>query len=365
MILCSDPGKQATKYQKEIKKGINRVLSSNSYILGQELYELEKEFANYIGTKFSIGVANGTDALEISLEALGIGKGDEVITVSHTAIATVSAIVSRGAKPVFVDIEEPFFTLDPNKLQSEVTNNTKAVIAVHLYGQSVDLYKIKKFCIKNNLYLIEDVSQAHGGLWGNKKLGSIGVIGCFSCYPTKNLGALGDAGLITTNDIKLRNKIAALRQYGWEKRNYSSMHGRNSRLDEIQAAILRVKLKYLDQMNQSRQRIAKLYLNNLIDLPLSLPKIRQNSSHVFHIFSVCVEKRNDLLKFLKKNNIIAGIHYPLPVHLQPSFNEYNKYSKLSITEKISLTQISLPMYPELMNLEIEKIINSVRNFFGK
>ena len=245
MILCSNPSEQFKSYQSEIELAVSTVMRSKNYILGEQVSLLEGEFAEYIGTSSAIGVANGTDAIEIALRSLNIGYGDEVITVSHTAVATVAAIEASGAKAVLVDIDPNFYTLNPNQLEMVLTKRTKAVIAVHLYGNAVDLDSVLSFCKANKIFLIEDVSQAHGAKYKGKRLGSIGDIGCFSCYPTKNLGAIGDAGLVTTNNLDLAEKVRMIREYGWQNRT-SILQGRNSRLDEIQAAILRIKLKYLE-----------------------------------------------------------------------------------------------------------------------
>jgi dTDP-4-amino-4,6-dideoxygalactose transaminase len=362
-LLCANPQAQFHSYQNEIETAVLNVLRSNRYILGPEVELLEKEFANFIGVSSSIGVANGTDALEIAIRALEIGPGDEIITVSHTAVATVAAIESAGAKAVLVDVDLSSFTLNPEQLQEVLTPNTKAIIAVHIYGQSADLELINSFCINNKLYLIEDVSQAHGAKWKGKRLGSIGHIGCFSCYPTKNLGAIGDAGLITTNDITLANKIRILREYGWKERYVSLIAGRNSRLDEIQAAILRVKLRHLDEDNKKRQIIAAKYTQELADLPIDLPKYKADFEHVFHLYVVKTQQRDKLIKHLEANGIQAGIHYPMPIHLQPAYkNRISIANDMSITEKMSKQVLSLPIYPELKEQQLNQVINALLNF---
>ncbi|SVC10349.1 uncharacterized protein METZ01_LOCUS263203, partial [marine metagenome] len=264
MILCANPLAQFQSYQAEIEEAVLTVMRGNRYVLGDEVFSLEQEFADYVGTTAAVGVANGTDAIELSLRALGIGSSDEVITVSHTAVATVAAVEAVGASPVLVDVESQFYTLNPSQLEEVTTSKTKAVIVVHLYGQAANMEAIQSFCCKHNLFLIEDVSQANGAKYNGKRLGSIGDIGCFSCYPTKNLGAIGDAGLITTNNTNLATKIRMLREYGWNER-ISEFSGRNSRLDELQAAILRVKLKYLDADNEKRRQLAQYYTANLSD----------------------------------------------------------------------------------------------------
>jgi dTDP-4-amino-4,6-dideoxygalactose transaminase len=361
MILCANPAAQFHSYQTEIEQAINRVLEGGRYILGPELGALEQEFAAYIGTAHAIGVANGTDALELALRALDIGPGDEVVTVSHTAVATVAAIEAAGAVPVLVDVDPHFYTLDPKQLAEVLTPRTRAVIAVHLYGQPADLDAIGKFCQENDLALIEDVSQAHGAKWKGKRLGSIGRIACFSCYPTKNLGAIGDAGLVTTSDEKLANKVRMLREYGWRERYISDLAGRNSRLDELQAAILRIKLRHLDADNGKRQQLAAHYTKLLSGQPLHLPAIRENAEHVFHLYVVRTDNRQNLMDHLKKHDIHAGVHYPMPVHLQPAYKKRIRAARsMAVTERLSKEVLSLPMYPELSMEMADQIVAAVK-----
>ena len=364
MILCSNPSEQFKSYQSEIELAVSTVMRSKNYILGEQVSLLEGEFAEYIGTSSAIGVANGTDAIEIALRSLNIGYGDEVITVSHTAVATVAAIEASGAKAVLVDIDPNFYTLNPNQLEMVLTKKTKAVIAVHLYGNAVDLDSVLSFCKANKIFLIEDVSQAHGAKYKGKRLGSIGDIGCFSCYPTKNLGAIGDAGLVTTNNLDLANKVRMIREYGWRNRT-SMFPGRNSRLDEIQAAILRIKLKYLDSDNQKRRDTAKFYYDNLSLLPIEFPKISMNVESVFHLFVINVANQKKLIDYLKKEGVMAGIHYPLPVHLHPAYKDRVVISKdMSVTEGIVKKIVSLPIYPELSINDANKVVNTLKKFYG-
>jgi dTDP-4-amino-4,6-dideoxygalactose transaminase len=357
MIYCANPKAQFLSYKNKIISKIITVLNSGKYIVGKELCLLEKEFAKYIGTKYAIGVANGTDAIEIALRSLNIGYGDEVITVSHTAVATVAAIELVGAKAVLVDVEKEYFTLDFKLLKKALTKKTKAIIPVHLYGQSANMDEIKKFSKLHNLYIIEDVSQAHGASFKNKMLGSIGQIGCFSCYPTKNLGALGDAGLITTNNYKLYSKIKTLRQYGWKVRNKSELPGRNSRLDEIQAAIIRIKLKNLDKDNKKRILISSLY-SNALSKKYIIPKPRINSKSVFHLYVIRVRDRKKIINFLKSKNIFPDIHYPIPVHMQPAYKKRLRIvGQMTNTKLLSKEILSLPIYPELSMHNVKRIIN--------
>jgi dTDP-4-amino-4,6-dideoxygalactose transaminase len=363
MILCANPAAQFHSYQSEIEAAVLKVLRSNRYILGEEAEALETEFADYIGVHSAIGVANGTDALEIALRALDIGPGDEVITVSHTAVATVAAIEAAGAIPVLVDVDPIYYTLNPGQLQEVISPKTKAVIAVHLYGQAADLDAISQFCAENKLFLIEDVSQAHGAKWKGKRLGSIGHIACFSCYPTKNLGAIGDAGLIATNDAKLGNKVRMLREYGWKHRYISELVGRNSRLDELQAAILRIKLRHLDADNSKRQEIAGQYSKVLAGQSLKLPATRENAEHVFHLYVIRTAKRYELIEHLKSHNIHAGVHYPMSVHMQPAYKtRIRKAVNMSVTEKLAQEVLSLPMFPELENQQISEVAQALNSF---
>ena len=364
MILCANPSAQYKSYQVEIEEAVLKVMRGDRYVLGDEVDALEHEFANYIGTTNAVGVANGTDALELALRALDIEAGDEVITVSHTAVATVAAIETAGAVPVLVDVEPEYYTMNPLQLEEVLTPRTKAVIAVHLYGQPTNLDAITDFCKKRKIYLIEDASQAHGAKYKKNRVGSIGDIGCFSCYPTKNLGAIGDAGLITTNNNELAIKIRMIREYGWKNR-ISKFPGRNSRLDEIQAAVLRVKLKYLDEDNVKRCRLAEYYRFHLQDLPIQLPEVRKDVESVFHLFVIQVENHQNLLDYLKKESVQASVHYPVPVHLQPTYQGRITTAKnMGATENLTKMIISLPMYPELSMRNAEIIVNLLKKFYS-
>ena len=365
MILCANPSAQVYSYQAEIEDAVLRVLRSDRYILGPEVSALEQEFAAYIGTTHAVGVANGTDALELALRALDLKPSDEVITVSHTAVATVAAIEAAGAVPVLVDVDPDFYTLNSTQLMEVLSSHTRAVIVVHLYGQAADLDEIGAFCKQHNLMLIEDGSQAHGAKWYGKRLGSIGHIGCFSCYPTKNLGAIGDAGLVTTNDEKLAHKIRILREYGWQKRYISDIPGRNSRLDEVQAAILRIKLQHLDGDNQNRRDLAAHYTSLLGDDACS-PAIRQGAEHVFHLYVVRTTRRQALMAHLKSQEIHTGIHYPAPVHLQPAYKGRVRTARsMDVTERLAQEVLSLPIYPELGVDSVIRVAQTIKNFVAR
>ncbi|MBK9018648.1 MAG: DegT/DnrJ/EryC1/StrS family aminotransferase [Sulfuritalea sp.] len=363
MILCANPAAQFLSYQSEIEAAVLAVMRGNRYILGSEVTALESEFASFIGTTFAVGVANGTDAIELALRALDIGPGDEVITVSHTAVATVAAIEACGAVPVLVDVDSTYFTLNPAQLPEVLTSRTKAVLAVHLYGQAADLDAIGHFCNEHDLALIEDASQAHGARWNDRRVGSIGRIGCFSCYPTKNLGAIGDAGLITTSDPALAEKLRMLREYGWRERYVSELPGLNTRLDELQAAILRIKLRHLDADNSKRRQIAEQYAKQLTGLPFGLPAVRDNVEHVYHLYVTKSVRRAELMDHLKSRDIHAGVHYPMPVHLQPAYKGRVRTAKsMVVSEGLAAEVVSLPIYPELPPESADRVIAALKDF---
>jgi len=364
MILCANPRLQYLVHKEEIDDAIMQVLDRGWYILGKEVEAFEDEFSAYIGTKYGIGVGSGTEGLHLSLTACGIGIGDEVITVSHTAVATVAAIEQAGATPVMVDIEPDFFTIDPQKITNAITSKTKAIIPVHLYGQPVDLYPILEIASTFELRVIEDCAQAHGATFKGKRVGAYGDLACFSFYPTKNLGALGDGGIIVTDQPELAHRLSLLREYGWAERYVSFISGWNSRLDEIQAAILRVKLRYLDQDNAARNRIAEIYQDGLSDCGIILPICRKEASHVYHQYVIRTPRRDALKQHLKEKGIAALIHYPAPVHLNPAYQDrLAGRENLKETERAAQEILSLPIYPELKKKDIQTVIEGVRTFF--
>lgn len=365
MILCSNPKAQYLSYKSEIDAAISRVLDKGWYILGEEVKAFEEELANYIGVSYGVGVGSGTEAVHLALAACGIGPGDEVITVSHTAVATVSAIELSGATAVFVDVEPKYYTLDPERIELAITSRTKAIIPVHIYGQPVDMDPILEIANKYNLRVIEDCAQAHGAIYKGRCVGSLSDTGCFSFYPTKNLGAIGDGGMVVTNSTELAEKAKLLREYGWAERHVSHFAGWNTRLDEIQAAILRVKLKHLDEDNSKRVRLAQEYNRELSSTSLILPKQREKATHVYHLYVIRSKRRNELLSFLKEKNIGTLIHYPVPVHLQPAYAHLVVNVKLQETEQISKEIISLPMYPELKESEITTVTSAIKEFDRK
>jgi dTDP-4-amino-4,6-dideoxygalactose transaminase len=366
MILCSNPLAQYQAHKAEIDAAMLRVLDKGRYILGEEVKTLESEFAAYIGVAHGIGVGSGTEALHVALRACNIGAGDEVITVAYTAVATVAAIELAGATPVLVDIEPDFYTLDPGKLEAAITSRTKAIIPVHLYGQPADLAPILEIAREHGLRVIEDCAQAHGAMYRGRRVGSWGDIACFSFYPTKNLGALGDGGMVVTNDPALAERAKLLREYGWANRYVSRVAGWNSRLDELQAAALRIKLRYLDADNAARARLAAVYEDNLAGTPLDTPKCRAGATHVFHLYVVRSRERNELQTSLQARGVSALIHYPVPVHLQPAYQGRLQGSdKLPETERAAREVLSLPMYPELGTRELQMVIATIQAFHGR
>jgi dTDP-4-amino-4,6-dideoxygalactose transaminase len=358
VILCGNPRAQYESHKQAIDEAINRVLASGRYILGEEVIAFEREFADYIGVRHAIGVGSGTEALHLALAACGIGAGDEVITVANTAVATVAAIELCGATPVFVDIEPDYSTLDPHQLEDAITARTKAVIPVHLYGQPANLQAIISVAERHGIRVVEDCAQAHGATYLDKRAGAWGDIACFSFYPTKNLGALGDGGAVVTNDPELAERVRCLREYGWtSERNVSHVAGWNSRLDELQAAILRVKLRSLDKDNERRRTIAALYDKLLRDSDLVLPRRREDATHVFHLYVVRSDERDERLARLCADGVGALVHYPVPVHLQPAYSGRlgGRAGSLPQTERAAKEILSLPIYPELTDSEVEKV----------
>jgi dTDP-4-amino-4,6-dideoxygalactose transaminase len=363
----ANPGAGYRALQGEIDAAVARVLQSGWYILGEELRAFEAEFAGWLGATCAIGCGNGTDALALALRALGVGPGMSVVTVSHTAVATVAAIEMAGATPVLIDIEPDFYTMDPAELAEVLAHPPpnvppiRAVIPVHLYGQPVALAPIVEACRRHGVAVIEDCAQAHGATIGGRKVGTFTEIATFSFYPTKNLGALGDAGLLATQDGKLGAEIAALRQYGWRTHYISDAVGVNSRLDEIQAAILRVKLHHLDAQNARRQAIAVAYDAALGGSSLKPPALRDGVGHVFHLYVLRTTERAALQARLREAGIGTGIHYPSPVHLQPAYRGRVALgpSGCRATEIAARQVLSLPIFPELTDAQVMQVCEAL------
>jgi dTDP-4-amino-4,6-dideoxygalactose transaminase len=361
------PLAQYRAHQAPIQSAINRVLDSGTYILGAEVEAFEGAFAHFCGGTHAVGVASGTDALILALKALDVGAGDEVITVSHTAVATVAAILAAGATPVLVDVDEVCMTLDSVALDAAATPRSKAVIAVHLYGQAADLDPIVVFARRHRLAVIEDCAQASGGRYRGRRLGSIGDIGCFSFYPTKNLGAIGDGGIVLTREPKIAERVRRLRQYGWDDARQSHEAGLNSRLDPLQAAILQAKLPHLDADNARRAAIAQRYKHGLCNLPIVTPKERAGAQHVYHLYVAACHERDALIAYLSERQIGCAVHYPVPVHHQRGYAErvIVPPGGLPVTERICRQILSLPLYPELSDADVDRVIATVRGFFAR
>jgi dTDP-4-amino-4,6-dideoxygalactose transaminase len=355
MIPFADPGAQVTELRGDIDRAIATVLYRGRYVLGEEVRQFEAEFAAYLGTGWSAGVGNGTDALHIALRALGIGAGDEVIIPSMSATATGTAVVQSGATPVFADIDAVHHTIDPEALRRLVTPRTRAVIAVHLYGQACDLEALVALCGEHGVHLIEDCAQSHGARYHGRRVGTFGVLSCFSFYPTKNLGAIGDGGAVAGSDPALQERVRLLREYGWRERYHSSHEGWNSRLDELQAAILRVKLPHLDADNGRRRAIAARYLERLSGTSLVLPTQRPDSEHVFHLFAVQSPDRDALAARLAARGVGTLVHYPLGIHQQQAFAPFAVGRALPVTEQLARQELSLPMFPQLSEADVETV----------
>lgn len=370
MIPCASPAAQYLAHKVAIQAAILRVLEGESYILGREVSAFESAFAAYCDpglTLQAVGVNSGTDALTLAMRALGIGTGDEVVTVSHTAVATVSAIIAVGATPVLVDVDPLTYTLDPASLDPAITSRTKAIIAVHLYGQAADMDAINDIARRHSVAVIEDCAQATGGVYRGKRVGSLGDVACFSFYPTKNLGAIGDAGMVVTADAELAEKVRCLRQYGWNNARQTRMVGFNSRLDELQAAILSVKLPFLDAENGCRARHAAAYNDGLSCLSLSVPAVRPDTQHVYHLYVIACDGRDALKANLVEANVMAGIHYPVPIHRQGGYAErvVLPAEGLPITDCLAGRILSLPIYPELNEAEVSTVIAAIRSHISR
>lgn len=378
----------------EIQSSINEVLESSQFIIGKNVKEFEKEIAHFIGTKYAISCGNGTDALILALEALGIGEGDEVITTPYTFFATAEAISKVGATPVFVDVDKDTYNINSNLIEEKITSKTKAIIPVHIFGQPADMDKIMEISKKYKLYIVEDACQAIGAKYNDKMCGSIGDIGCFSFFPTKNLGAYGDGGILTTNSEKLAKILTALRVHGSGQagkdaynlinsiketnilnssnddtiynpaKYYNYLVAHNTRLDEIQAAILRVKLKYLKKWNQRRKELALRYNEKLEGLPVITPKILEKVDTVYHLYILQANERDKLTSYLMDSGISTGIYYPVPLHLQRVYENLN-YTKgdMPVAEYLSNRTFALPLYPELSEQHQDYIINKIKEFF--
>ena len=391
-IALIDLKAQYESLSDELNKAALEVLSSANYILGKNVVEFEKEFAEYIGVKHAISVGNGTDALVIALKAMGIGEGDEVITTPFTFFATAESISAVGATPVFVDVDKNTFNIDVTKIEEKITSKTKAIMPVHIFGQSADMDEINKIAKKHNLLVIEDACQAIGGKYKGRNIGSLGDVACFSFFPTKNLGCAGDGGMIVTDNDDLAVIIRALRTHGSGENGqkafnllngveedimqaesgndtvynplkyYNYLIGYNSRLDAIQAALLRVKLKEIDNWNSKRREIVDIYNNEFKELDLVTPVCDDKNEHVYHMYILQSENRNEVLERLKERGVATGVYYPVPLHLQKVYKNLGyKEGDMPVSEYLSHRTFAIPVYPELTEEQIKYIVESIKN----
>lgn len=357
---------QHRELEVEINRGVAAVLADTRFILGPNVEAFEAEAADYLGTKYALGCASGTDALHLALRAAGISAGDEVITSPFTFIATAEAIAYCGARPVFVDIDAQTFNIDPQAVAAAVNERTRAIVPVHLFGQPADMPALQAVAAEHELVLIEDCAQSFGARIGDRQTGSMGLAGCFSFFPSKNLGCYGDGGLVATDDPELYQQLRALRNHGRRSGDYyHEQIGYNSRLDELQAVILRVKLERIDQFNANRRRVAAAYKRLLADTPLLMPHEDGLGEHIYHQFTTLVPEglRDELMAALKSNNIASAVYYPTPLHRQPAFADACLPAALPVSEKISERCLSLPIYPEMTAEQIERVANCVIRVF--
>jgi dTDP-4-amino-4,6-dideoxygalactose transaminase len=366
VIPVFDLERQYNAIRDEINEAVTRVLESGWFILGQEVEAFEGGFAAYCSLSHGVGVGSGTEALHLALLACGVGPGDEVIAVPHTAVATVAAIELTGARPVFVDIDPASYIIAPDRVESRITARTRAIVPVHLYGQAADMDPILEIAQRHGLAVVEDCAQAHGAEYRGRRVGSLGRVACFSFYPTKNLGAYGDGGMVVTDDEVLAQKVRLLRQYGWEKRYVSSLRGLNSRLDELQAAILRVKLRHLDEWNKARRVWARLYDELLAGSGVATPTEMDYGRHVYHLYVVrCPNRahRDGLKSYLAEHGVGTAIHYPVPIHLQEAYHDLgHRRGDFPMTEACADEILSLPMYPELREDEVRETARLVKEY---
>ena len=365
MIPFGDPSASYQAHKSEIDLAIKRVLDSGWYVLGREVDAFEKEFAAFHGENFhAVGVANGTDAISLCLKSLGLARGDEVITPSHTAVATIAGIEQASCTPVFADIDPNTRCIAPKSVRERVGSSTRAIMPVHIYGQPAQMPRILEIAQAQNLAVIEDCSQAHGAEIQGQKVGTFADISAYSCYPTKNLGGTGDGGVILCRSKEFAERIKSLRQYGWNEARESISSGFNSRLDEIQAAILRVKLHHLANDNAKRRAIALRYNEAFKEFPITLPSLKENELHAIHLYVIECDRRNELMEYLRSNQIGASLHYPLAVHQHSAYaHRIRGGDNLPVTNQFYQRNLTLPMYPELSYDAVEHIISTVQNWF--
>lgn len=350
------------KYQEEFESKALEVLRSGWYVLGNEVKEFEKEFAEYTGADYCVGLASGLDALWIAFRVLGIGKGDEVLVQGNTYIASVMGITINGATPIFVEPDE-YYNMDTSKIEEKITDKTKAILVVHLYGQASNMEEIMRIANKHNLRVVEDCAQSHGACFDGNMTGTFGDIGCFSFYPSKNLGAFGDAGAIVTNKLDIANDVRVYRNYGSEKRYYNKVIGANSRLDEIQAGLLRVRLKHMDELEEEKREICQRYLEELKNDKIELPKVRKDATHIWHQFVLRCKQRDQLQEYLKDKGVATIIHYPIPPHLSEAYQYLGyKSGDFPITESYANQVLSIPLYNGMTKEEQDYVIQCINQF---
>lgn len=358
-----DLKQQYFSIKDEVLAAVAGVFESTQFVLGKEVAAFEEEFASYSGARYGVAVNSGTSALHLALLAAGVGPGDEVITVPFTFVATTAAVWYTGAKPVFVDVDPESYCMDPARIEEAITPRTKAILPVHLYGQAADMDAISAIARRHGLPVIEDAAQAHGAEYRGRRCGSIGEMGCFSFYPGKNLGAYGEGGMVTTNNPELARQVRILRDWGAEKKYHHVLKGFNYRMEGVQGAILRVKLRYLEQWTEARRANATLYSRALADSGLHLPKEAPGNRHVYHVYGVMTPRRRELMEALEAQGVQTGIHYPVPVHLLPAYSDLNyQAGDFPIAERLASEELSLPMFPELAGSQIDAVVSAIEEY---
>jgi dTDP-4-amino-4,6-dideoxygalactose transaminase len=356
---------QYATIQPQVDQAMQRVVQNTSFIMGKEVKAFEAAFADFCQSRYAVGVSSGTSALELVLRSMEIGPGDEVITVAHTFIATAEAISAVGATPVFVEIDPQTYNMDPDALAAAITPASRAVIPVHIYGQPADMTAINAIARQHGLRVIEDAAQAHAATWQGKLAGSLGDAGCFSFYPGKNLGAYGDAGAVTTDDPALAERVSLLRNHGRHDKYLHEIKGFGERLDALQAAILGAKLPWLQGWTEARRSLARGYSQKLAHLPITLPKVHPDANPAWHLYVICTDQRDELLAHLNDQGIGAGIHYPIPLHLQPAYADLGyQPGDLPVTERVAASCLSLPLYPEMSEAQQDQVVAAVADFFA-
>ena len=358
-----DLKQQYLSIKDEVLAAVAGVFESTQFVLGKEVAAFEEEFASYSGARYGVAVNSGTSALHLALLAAGVGPGDEVITVPFTFVATAAAVWYTGAKPVFVDVDPESYCMESARIEEAITPRTKAILPVHLYGQAADMDAISAIARRHGLPVIEDAAQAHGAEYRGRRCGSIGEMGCFSFYPGKNLGAYGEGGMVTTNNPELARQVRILRDWGAEKKYHHVLKGFNYRMEGVQGAILRVKLRYLEQWTEARRANATLYSRALADSNLHLPKEAPGNRHVYHVYGVMTPRRRELMDALEAQGVQTGIHYPVPVHLLPAYSDLNyQAGDFPIAERLASEELSLPMFPELAESQIDAVVSAIEEY---